>query len=422
MSESLKERLAEAYAIYRAGDFNQAEQCYLELQQIAPTHIAILTRLGEIALWKNRTDEAEQYFNQASCHASWLAQRWPFNAQLQSSLAMTYYRQDQFAQAAQCFREAAGPLPLVSFRDLKALATQLALFKDQIPYQIEGSESARIPFVVTDPLPVIQVSINGGNPVPFFIDTGGAEVILDTQMAETVGAVRAGRLSGEGGGTKGHVGLGKVDRLSFANLHIHNVPVHIMDMQPFSAVFRGLPVKGIIGTRLLMHFLSTIDYVHACLILQPKMTPTPFEREKARVTPFWLIQTHYIVAHGTFNGRAPMLFFVDTGVADKGFSASESVLQEAGVRVDWSKAEKGIAGFGESESIEVTADRLSLGSDDNEVVAFSVPGIMTRPSIPVLGYKLGFFIGGVVSHQFFRSYALTLDFVGMRLILLNPAS
>lgn len=275
---------------------------------------------------------------------------------------------------------------------------------------------------MTDPLPVIQVSINGGDPVPFFIDTGGAEVILDSQMAATVGAVRAGRLSGEGGGTKGHMGLGKVDRLSFANFHIYDVPVHIMDTQPFAAVFQGLPVKGVIGTRLLMHFLSTIDYRNACLILQPKMTPTPFEMRNAKVIPFWLIQTHYIVTYGTLNGKVPMLFFVDTGLAGKGFSASESVLQKAGVTVDWSRAEKGITAFGQSETADVTVDRLSLGFDDNEVVALNVPGIVTRPPIPVLGHKLGFFIGGVVSHQFFRDYALTLDFVGMRLILLNPAS
>lgn len=138
MSDPLKERLAAANALYRAGDFNQAEQHYLELQQIEPTRMDVLTRLGEITLWKNCADEAEQYFKKALYHGSWLARQWPFSAQLKTSLAMTYYRQDRFAQAALCFKEAAGPLPLGPFRDLQALATQLALFKGLTPYRIEG--------------------------------------------------------------------------------------------------------------------------------------------------------------------------------------------------------------------------------------------------------------------------------------------
>jgi predicted aspartyl protease len=417
MDNVLKAHLQAANSLYREGRFSEAEADYLQVQELEPTNTEALTRLGEIALWKNRPQQAERYFKEALDAASGLQKRWPFNTQLKSSLAMAYYRQDCFPQAAQCFHDAAGPISVGPFRDLKALESQLALFGSLTPYYVEGPEVTHIQFSVTDPLPVVEVSINGSQLVPFFIDTGGAEIILDTAFAEEVGAVHAGALSGEGGGTKGAIGLGKVDRMRIGDFIIQNIPIHILDTTPFAAVFDGLPVKGVIGTRLLMHFLATIDYQNACLILRRPTHAAELETSTAKVIPFWLIQTHYIVAWGTVNGRALTLFFVDTGLAGKAFTAPESVLRDAGIEIDWTKAEQGIAGFGENQSVDVSIEQLTLGSDDNEVIAHNVPGIALTKPLEVLGSRLGFTIGGAISHQFFRDYALTLDFVGMRLIL-----
>ena len=44
------------------------------------------------------------------------------------------------------------------------------------------------------------------------------------------------------------------------------------------------------------------------------------------------------------------------------------------------------------------------------------------PFPPSLEYAMGFRIGGIISHQFFRPYALTFDFTGMRLFLKKQAS
>lgn len=417
MDAVLQPSVETAHVKYRDGQFSVAEQLYSQAHELDPRNPAILTRLGEIALWKNQTETAHRYFEDALRHTSWLGQKWPLNIQLKSALAMTYYRQDRFREASKCFRQAAGPLAIPPFRDLKAMGAQLALFDTHTPYRIEGAETASIPFTQTDPLPVIQVSVNGSDLMPFFIDTGGAEIILDTVLAEKVGAVLAGTLAGEGGGTKGHVGLGKVDTITLGDVTVHDVPVHIMDTQPFAAVFDGLPVKGVIGTRLLMHFLSTIDYINGSLILRRKTAGLPFETQAAKVIPFWLIQTHYIVAYGTINGTGPMLFFVDTGLAGKGFSALESTMQETGITVDWSKAGKGIAAFSETDVADITIDRVTLGTGEQEVITSNLPGVVFKKPFAVLGHTLGFRIGGVISHQFFRDYALTLDFVGMNLIL-----
>ncbi len=47
--------------------------------------------------------------------------------------------------------------------------------------------STRVKFVKTDPLPILNVRVNGGDEVTFFIDTGGSEVALDTDFAKELG-------------------------------------------------------------------------------------------------------------------------------------------------------------------------------------------------------------------------------------------
>jgi hypothetical protein len=80
----------------------------------------------------------------------------------------------------------------------------------------------------------------------------------------------------------------------------------------------GRPVQGNIGTIVLSHFLSTLDYVGAALILLRKTAALlrQFEEEaraaSAAVMPFWIYTDHLIEALGTVNGHGPLLFTVDT--------------------------------------------------------------------------------------------------------------
>lgn len=424
MDPAVKAQLGAADAIYRQGRFSEAEAAYLKVQELDPKNAEVLERLGTIALWNNRPQEAEHYFKEAMHYAPWLQKLWPFNTQLKYRLGMTYYRQDRFAEVAQLFREARGPVAIGPLRDLDAFGKQFALFDDETPYIIEGPEETRIDFVTTDPLPVIEVSVNGSEPLDFIIDTGGMEVILDDELAEEVGAQIAGSFSGSyAGQKKAETGLGRIDSITMGEFVVRNVPIHTLDTDPISPLFDGLEMRGIIGTRLLMHFLTTIDYPNGALILQ-RTTSANLQSLGSQVTangvkviPFWLVETHYIVAWGTVNNLDPMLFFVDTGLAGAGFTAPEPVLQEAGISVDWTEAQDAIGGGGVFQEVDIVIDRLTLGTGENEVVENDVLGKASEQSPSILGDRLGFYIGGLISHQFFRNYALTLDFTGMRLFL-----
>lgn len=422
MAPDLKAQLAAADAAYRAGKFDEAQAAYRQAQTRAPENATALERLGSLALWQNQPAEAARYFEAAQQATPWYENFWPLNTQLKYRQAMTAYRQDRFAQAAQYFRAAAGPVAVGPFKELQALGQHAALFAETVPYRLEGPEQSRISFVATDPLPVVPVSVDGGQPMDFIIDTGGAEVILDRALAQTLGVESVGALAGAyAGQKKGETGLGKIDTLQLGEFTVREVPIHILDLSSL-ADFNGHQIKGVIGTRLLMHFLATIDYANGALILR-RATPEnlqALETQAApgvKVIPFWLVDTHYILAEGTFNDQPPALFFVDTGLAGKGFTASEADLQKAGIAVDWSKAQSGPGGGGAVRTVDITLDRLTLGTGTNRISAAQVPGTVIEGGVPILGDQLGFHVGGLISHQFFRPYALTLDFTGMRLFV-----
>ena len=105
-----------------------------------------------------------------------------------------------------------------------------------------------------------------------------------------------------------------------------------------------------------------------------------------------------------------MLFFVDTGLAGAGFTCPPSTVKAVGLELRQDQAGKGQGGGGEMAFVPFVVDELSLG----EVRRQRVDGV-AGPFPPQLEWDLGFHLGGLISHQFFRSGALTLDFAAMRL-------
>jgi hypothetical protein len=129
------------------------------------------------------------------------------------------------------------------------------------------------------------------------------------------------------------------------------------------------------------------------------------------IVPFWMAGDHYMVAWGTVNKSQPLLFFVDTGLAGGGFTCPESTLKEAGISLQESLSGEGIGGGGKVKVTPFVVQELALG----EAKELNVQGLYTGP-FP-LENAFGFRIGGLISHGFFRSYAFTLDFAGMRYFL-----
>lgn len=375
-----------ARRLLREGRFDEAREAFARREGEASAPLG----LGYLALLRNDLDEAEQCLRAA-------VQRPLRRKTARALLGEVHYRRDDFERAA----------PLFAAAGQAAKARKLASFTGRRPNEIQpGFADARIPFAKTDPLPVIELSVNGSAPGRFIIDTGGGELILDRTFARKVGAETfGGQRSVFGGGRKATLEHASVESVQLGEASLANVPVSLLDLEGVGPQLGEERLDGILGTVPLYHFLSTIDYVNGELVLQPRGSEA-----RGVAVPFWLAEDHFMVAWGTLNGGRPMLFFVDTGLAGAGFTGPQSTLRHAGVVLEPEGAVNGVGGGGAFSAVPFDVGELSLGEVSHEHLP-GVDGAFPKQIERAMGFR----IGGLISHQFFRSHALTLDFAAMRL-------
>jgi hypothetical protein len=383
----------------RANRFTEAEAAFAGEAASRPRDPRPLLALGHLALMGNDLPRAEQLLSQAvardrKCH------------QASELLAEVSYRRDDFATAA-THQRAAGNDPI---------AAKLDSFAGRRPYVIEGPDSTRAPFVRTDPLPIVMVRLNGGAEVPFFLDTGGAEVILDASFARASGVPLFGSQTAFfGGGKAAGLGHGAVDSLTIGDTTVRNLPVNVLDLAPMGPMLEAPGLAGCIGTCLLYRFLATIDYPGEALVLRRK-APLSKPVDAAIDVPFLLADDHFMLAVGRLNDGSPTTFFVDSGLAGGAFACPASTLKEAGVTRGSGPIVEGHGGGGAMKVWPFDVASLSL--DDARLQGLQgIAGAFP----PQLEWAFGFRIGGLISHGFLRSYAVTFDFERMA-IRLEPAS
>lgn len=267
-------------------------------------------------------------------------------------------------------------------------------------------------FAKTDPLPVVSVRV-GTRQANFLIDTGGPNVILTRAFADQLGLPLTDGPTGTfAGGRQARTQRTQIPEFSFGSFAISNVPAGVLDLS-------GLPVDGIIGTGLLMHFLSTLDYCRGELILAPRSDSTRFQTEArnngSNIGRMWLMGDHFILTRARFNEAPEGIFHVDTGFAGGGLMGTKEALDEAGIVLDMTNVVTGVGGGGAAQGVPF--------------VASATWGKLTRSNITgrysIGGDQFGVFpfkVKGVLSHQFFRSSRLTFDFDAMRMVTQNCES
>jgi len=390
--------------LFQAGKFEEAEKIFKEILEKNPLDFQSLVLLGNLALLKNKFFESEKLLLKA-------IKNYPEEPSPHALLAEVYYRQDNFVQAAKHLR----------YYGVNDMAERLESFEGIKPYQVEGEkESYKIKMVSVDPLPIVHVKINDKEEVNFLIDTGASEVFIDLDYSKEIGLmISEGNEGIYAGGKKAKTYTSKIDCITLGELKIENIPVNLLPVRQFSQIFGGTRIDGIIGTVLFYHFITTMDYPKGELIFRKLSNDqlTKFEHEiKERnpiIVPFWLVEDHFMVAWGKVNDAEPILLFVDTGLAGGGFTGSKMTLEEAKVKLDESKAFEGIGGGGKVKVIPFVVEKLTFG----DAIEENISGMFTE--VFPMEHKLGFRLGGIISHQFFKKYALTFDFIKMRFILVK---
>jgi hypothetical protein len=359
-----------ADALFAAGDFAGAAGAYEAAAKASPADARAQAGLARARLYNNRVDEAIALAQQA------LAAQ-PDNPVARQTLAVAQQRKAAFG--ADRFQISAPPGETI------------------------------VPFAVTDPLPVVQVTI-GDRQAYFLIDTGGPDIMVSADLAQALGLQT--QAAGEGvfaGGVRAAVQRTVVPQLQIGGVKIANVPAGVRP--GVGLQIPGHKIEGIVGTGLLMHFLPTLDYCQGRLILRPRSASAAFERAAAgaNVLPMWLVGDHFVFARGRLQHGSEGLFLIDTGLAGGGVSASKATLDEAGVAIDPSRAATGVGGGG-----PVTVIPFRTGATLGALTVDDLTGFYSPGGDPLAMFP--FKTKGLLSHGFFRHSRLTFDFDAMKLV------
>lgn len=341
---------------------------------------------GRDALRSSRLREAQELLQAA------LAQE-PDNVQIRTDLGWAYYRANDFARAASTIEGLPGWEPAVA---------KLRSFGDHHPYQMRGPRQTMLPFLLTDPLPVVQVGVEGVD-VFTLIDTGGWELLLDTEFAVEIGATLFDGTEGRfAGGRSAPFVHGRVEHVTLGEIEVGRVPVSVLPTRRFSPVTGGrFRIDGIIGTNLLAQFRSTLDYPAERLVLERHGEEASLDGVQV---PFITIGSHVILADGSLNGVEPLKFFVDSGLGGGAFTCPERTLKAAGIPVPKTayRGDSVGGGGGPVPTGVFQIDELGLGPlRQQNLTGIYFERVADAPEPEW---------DGIISHGFLRKYRWTIDF------------
>src|SRR6516225_3112470 len=286
--------------LFKVGQFDEARKGYARVADKNPNDYSAVLQLGRIALLSNQLNDAQKWFEQA-------LRLQPDDIDAKVMLAEAFYRRDDFQQAAAALNGvdvSTNKLVIEQYPTLN-VAT-LESFKGETPYELHGEgQTTRLKFIRSDPLPLVNVRVNGGEEVTFFIDTGGSEVTLDS--AKELGLPQFGEVQGTfSGGEHTQVGLSRIQSLTLGDWTVTNLPIATIPLRQLSKGLGAKRIDGVLGTTLFYHFLATLDFRNGELVLRRKNAQSQEQfaaasSGKSVAVPFWIASDHFMVGWGRVN-------------------------------------------------------------------------------------------------------------------------
>lgn len=375
---------------YQAGRFAQAGELFSVLATMQPDDLRIRLRLGQLALFENRLDEAIRLLTPCADYGATPAQL----------LAEAYYRARRFPEAAEWFARLGQ----------HSLAAHLRAFGAREPCRVcSGPPETAVEFLTREPLPLVRVQINELEEALFVFDTGAWDTVVDAKFARRIGLSRGWTDSvGCADGRNAHIEYTRLDCLGIGAMDIADVPVQVMDLgQSLAGFFEPHGVDGVLGLGVLSRFGITLDMPGGMLRLSREAQMAD------AATPCWLGSGRQLLVWGEIN-RRPNLWFLDTGMTGYDCLLPASTAMQAALDLDPAQLATGYGGGG----------RVTLATTD--IADLQLDAMNKKPATGVItpGFPLercyGFRIGGLLAFEFFKHTVLRIDFASMRLAV-QPA-
>ena len=170
-----------------------------------------------------------------------------------------------------------------------------------------------LPFTFTTRQPIVRVRVNGGEPVPFVVDTGATINLIDSDLIGVLGLKAQDQGRQISGGGQGSVAVRTVDALTFT------AGDFTWTNQRATVVPLGYPKSkhyaGLIGAPILMRYVPQFDFEKQILHL---IDPPTYRRPAGAVTVPFELQDDLPVVHVTVDcGSGPLdsRLMVDTGAS-----------------------------------------------------------------------------------------------------------
>jgi hypothetical protein len=277
------------------------------------------------------------------------------------------------------------------------------------PYQIHG-DIGRMPWQQMDPSPLVEASLNGGPPMRFAFYTRVASVGVSAKVAEEAGLRAAAEVKLDYLDPPLRMYFGVLDSFELGGIELRNIPVSWSDAEEEPSLTGG---SGMIGTWVMYHFLTTIDYAGRSLILRRRTPETASkaradaERAGAEPLPLWLAHEHSPFSRGSIAGSGPRVMGLHIGGlgADVAGMSAETA-NRLRVRTDYGRPVEATAGGLPVVSYPCYPTEVRLGN----AAAEDVYCIADQRSASA---PHGFDVLGHFSHSFFKPYHVTLDFTDM---------
>ena len=302
---------------WAAGHFEEAAAAAQATLKLDPKEIEALWILARQQVLAGRYKEAEATLARAA--------KAGVKPQLvQAQKAWIHSHQRDFVGVAKALDEL-GP-------DNAALAGRYRSFVGQpLKVSVAGNGcSADLALTRDVGAPMLQVEI-AGEKVVAMLDTGAADVIVDTVLAAKLKLpIRSRTPIGE----KAEIGHTQIDSLKIGDITVANVPVDVFPSETLAQMSGSRQAaSAVIGVRVLEQFQVTYDLPGKKLGLVfngPKCKPALAANRRGGSTAMWLHETHFVYTMGSLNG-AEGLFLINTGMQGVDLTATSRSYALAGI-------------------------------------------------------------------------------------------
>ena len=296
-------------ALLRVGRVPEARRIFERVAAAKPGDPTASAALGKLALWADRTSEAESLLAPAG------------DVDLaRADLYATRLRRGAWAEAATLTEE-------VGDEGRKPLLEHLA----GAPGMRVSGERTDLLFEKTWPAPLVKVRLNGGT-VLMLVDTGTPGVLIDRQAAR---AQKVRELGGQRlavwDGTRVAVRNAVVQKLQIGDVTLEDVPAGTLSLHKLSLEVnpQAMPISGVIGMSVLKRFDVTFDYGKRRFELAPIGTAASLSGTRV---PFEQWGEDELTVWGQIQGGRRMAMVLATGLPGGGVGAPDVVFEEHGLK------------------------------------------------------------------------------------------